>query len=40
MALWGADKPDQKQQSGSSGGGVGWLRLPQGYKVVLIAGAG
>ena len=38
MGLWGAHKPNQKQQAGSSG--VGWLRSPQGYKVVRIAGAG
>jgi hypothetical protein len=40
MALWGADKPDQKQQSASSSGGVGWLRSPERLKVVRIAGAG
>ena len=40
MALWGADKQDQKQQTGSSGGGVGWLRSPEVLKVVRIAGAG
>jgi hypothetical protein len=40
MALWGADKPDQKQQSASSTGGVGWLRSPEGLKVVRIAAAG
>ncbi len=40
LALWGADRPDQKQQPGSSGGGVGWLRSPEGLKVVRIAAAG
>ena len=37
MGLWGAEKPNQKQQAGSSG--VGWLRSPQGYKAVRITGA-
>ena len=40
MAPWGADKSDQKQQTPSSGGGVGWLRSPEGMKVVRIAGGG
>ena len=38
MGLWGADKPDQKRQLGF--GGVGSLRSPKCYKVVLIARAG
>jgi hypothetical protein len=40
MALWSADKPDQKQQTGSSGGGGGWLLSPEGLNVVRIAAAG
>jgi hypothetical protein len=38
MALWGVDKPEQKRQQGS--GGIGWLRSPDGDKVVRIEGAG
>ncbi len=37
MGLWGADKPEQKRQGRN---GVGWLRCPQGTKVVRIASAG
>ena len=35
--MWGNDKPAQKQEGEQ---GEGWLRSPQGYKVVRIAGAG
>ena len=38
MGLWGVDKPEQKRQQGS--GGIGWLRSPDGDKVVRIEGAG
>lgn len=34
MAPWGNDKPDEKRIPGS--GGTGWLRSPQGYRVVRI----
>ncbi len=37
MGLWGVDKPDRKLQGGQ---GVGWLRCPQGEKVVRISSAG
>lgn len=37
MGLWGVDKPEQKRQQGN--GGVGWLRSPDGYKVIRIAAA-
>ena len=38
MGLWGVDKPEQKRQQGS--GGIGWLRSPDGDKVICIEGAG
>jgi len=38
MALWGQDKPALKRQQGSTG--EGWLRAPDGYKVVRITAAG
>jgi hypothetical protein len=38
MGLWGADKPELKRRQGRDG--VGWLRSPEGQKVVRIAGAG
>ena len=38
MGLWGVDKPEQKRQQGS--GGIGWLRSPDGDKVIRIEGAG
>ena len=37
MALWGQDKPAQKRQGVT---GEGWLRSPDGYKVVRIISAG
>ena len=37
MALWGQDKPAQKRQGAT---GEGWLRSPDGYKVVRIVSAG
>lgn len=37
MALWGQDKPAQKRHGT---GGEGWLRSPDGYKVVRIVSAG
>ena len=37
MGLWGVDKPEQKRQQGR--GGIGWLRSPDGDKVVRIEGA-
>lgn len=36
--LWGNDKPDQKRASGRAG--TGWLRSPEGLKVVKINSAG
>ena len=36
MGLWGADKPELKREGRV---GVGWLRSPDGYKVVRIASA-
>ena len=38
MGLWGVDKPEQKRQQGC--GGIGWLRSPDGDKVIRIEGAG
>ncbi len=32
--MWGNDKPEQKRAGGR--GGTGWLRSPQGYRVVRI----
>lgn len=32
--MWGNDKPEQKRAVGPSG--TGWLRSPQGYRVVRI----
>jgi len=37
MALWGQDKPALKRQGTI---GEGWLRAPDGYKVVRIVSAG
>jgi len=37
MALWGQDKPALKRQGTT---GEGWLRAPDGYKVVRITAAG
>jgi len=37
MALWGQDKPALKLQGTT---GEGWLRAPDGYKVVRITAAG
>ena len=34
MSTWGNDKPDRKREAGK--GGSGWLRSPQGYRVVRI----
>jgi hypothetical protein len=34
--LWGQDKPEQKRAGGH---GTGWLRSPQGLKVVRITSA-
>ena len=34
MSAWGNDKPDRKREAGK--GGSGWLRSPQGYRVVRI----
>jgi hypothetical protein len=35
--MWGNDKPEQKRAGGE---GTGWLRSPQGLKVVRISSAG
>ena len=32
MSTWGNNKPDRKREAGN--GGSGWLRSPQGYRVV------
>ena len=37
MALWGQDKPALKRQGTTS---EGWLRAPDGYKVVRITATG
>jgi hypothetical protein len=36
--MWGNDKPEQKRASGRAG--TGWLRSPEGLKVVKITSTG